>query len=122
LTYRILNSALCICRLPPGSAVPAPAGDFFSATVTRREISIVCHQPPPGATQVEAGWIALEVIGPLPFSLTGVLASLTVPLAEAGVPVFAISTFDTDYLLIKAADLDSANRALLAAGHESVGD
>ena len=104
--------------MPPGSSVPAPAGEFFSVTVTSHETSIVCQQPPPGATQVEAGWIALEVIGPLPFSLTGVLASLTVPLAEAGVPVFAISTFDTDYLLIKAADLDSANRALIAAGHE----
>ena len=108
--------------MPPGTAVPAPAGEFFSVTATSQEISIVCQQPPPGATQVEAGWIALEVIGPLPFSLTGVLASFAVSLAGAGVPVFVISTFETDYVLIKAAHLDSANRALLAAGHVRVGD
>ena len=88
--------------------------------MTPSEISIVSAEPPSGATKVEGGWIALEVIGPLDFSLTGILASLTVPLAQAGVPVFATSTFDTDYLLVKAVDLESANRALKAAGHERV--
>lgn len=74
----------------------------------------------PDASRVERGWIALKLEGPFPFSMTGVLASFLHPLAEAQIPIFAISTFDTDYVLIKQNDLKQAVNALAAAGHEKV--
>jgi len=96
-------------------------GDFVSVTGTRDEVSVVCpeDQAPEGAT-VEAGWRCLKVDGPLDFGLTGVLASLAVPLAEAGVSIFAVSTFDTDYVLVKAEALERAAAALETAGHRVV--
>ena len=88
-------------------------------TRTKDELSIVCLEgrTPEGAV-IERGWIALELQGPFPFSLTGVLASFLQPLAVAQIPIFAISTFDTDYVLIKRAQLDQAVQALQSAGHE----
>ena len=71
----------------------------------------------PAAVRHQAGWRALAVRGPLAFELTGVLASLASPLAEAGVPIFALSTFDTDYLLVPGERLEAALAALEAAGH-----
>lgn len=68
---------------------------------------------------VEGGWVALKLEGPFPFSMTGVLASFIDPLAKAGIPIFAISTFDTDYVLVKDADLERASAALASAGHET---
>ncbi|MFM8274394.1 MAG: ACT domain-containing protein [Gemmata sp.] len=78
----------------------------------------MCRQDavPTGVT-CEPGWRCLRVAGAMPFTLVGVLASLTTPVARAGVGVFAFSTFDTDYLLVKAADLPAAVDALRAAGH-----
>ena len=70
---------------------------------------------------VEAGWAAFKLDGPFPFSMTGVLASFLQPLAEAQIPIFAISTFDTDYVLVKEENLARAIAALLAAGHEALG-
>lgn len=89
-----------------------------AVTVTPAEISIVCPEEhtPEGARR-EDGWRALEVAGPLDFALTGILAALTVPLAEAAVSVFAVSTYDTDYLLVRAGELVEAVRVLEAAGH-----
>lgn len=85
---------------------------------TQAEITLVCPEAclPEGALAVESGWRALMVEGPLDFALTGVLASLTGALAGAGIPVFAVSTFDTDYLLVKSARLTDAARALRCAG------
>ena len=68
----------------------------------------------------ERGWVALELEGPFPFSMTGVLASFLQPLAQARIPIFAVSTFDTDYVLIKQKDLEHALTALCAAGHEKI--
>ena len=88
------------------------------------ELSIVCEehvcddQRLPEAIRVERGWAALKLEGPFPFSLTGVLASFLQPLAEARIPIFAISTFDTDYVLIKREDLERAQKALLTTGHQ----
>jgi uncharacterized protein len=65
----------------------------------------------------EAGWRCLKVLGPLDFSLTGILAALAAPLAAAGIPVFVVSTFDTDYLMVKAENLDRAGATLSGAGH-----
>ena len=71
---------------------------------------------------VERGWVALKLEGPFPFSMTGVLASFVEPLAAAQIPIFAISTFDTDYVLIKRTNLEQAVSALGAAGHEKLGE
>jgi nitrilase len=120
LTLLEVEGRFAVCKLPPGSAVPAwaTAGDVFSVTRTGDELSVVCRQEAVAAgTQAEVGWRCLRVAGAMPFTLVGVLASLTAPIAKAGVGVFAVSTFDTDYLLVKEAELPTAVDALRAAGH-----
>ncbi|MGV9309112.1 MULTISPECIES: ACT domain-containing protein [unclassified Nonomuraea] len=120
MELRLLSRAYSVCRLPAGTAVPAPppSAELYGLTVTADEVSVVCAtgEEPPGA-QVESGWSALRVAGELDFSLIGVLSSLTAPLAEAGVSVFALSTYDTDYLLVRTADLRRAWKALEARGY-----
>jgi hypothetical protein len=124
LTLIAAKGTYDVCRLAPDAPAPAwaAAGSFVSITRSARELSIVCPERdvPPGVRS-ERGWRRLEVAGPLDFSLVGVLAALVDPLAHAGIPVFAVSTFDTDHLLIKAVDLDRAVEALKAAGHTIVG-
>lgn len=89
---------------------------FFSLTRTRDELSIVCcEENVPEGVDCDRGWHCLQVKGPLDFALTGILASLAVPLAEADISIFAISTYDTDYFLVK--ELDMAIAVLLRAGH-----
>ncbi len=109
-----------ICRLEPGTSVPAWANvsGFYSVTQTADELSIVCPEKavPDGVT-VERGWCCLKVAGPLDFSLTGVLAALAAPLAVAKISLFAISTYDTDYLMVKIETLETAITALRKAGH-----
>ncbi|MBL8177700.1 MAG: ACT domain-containing protein [Bryobacterales bacterium] len=102
---------------------PAPvaaAGSFFSCTVTGSESSYVMEEAlvPEGIEAENLGWRVLMVEGPLDFALTGVLASLAAPLAEAGVSIFAVSTYDTDYVLVKEETLPRAVAALQGAGHE----
>ena len=114
------SARLTVVKLPPNAAVPAWAegGDFSSITRTPAELSIVCdiRSIPPDLPRPEP-WIWLEVEGPLSFSLVGVLAALTVPLAEAGVSVFPIATHDTDHLLIRTRQESHAVEALTDAGH-----
>jgi hypothetical protein len=104
-------------------------GEFFCVVRTREEVSVVCSEDAchdgdaahaHNAIKVERGWVALKLEGPFPFAMTGVLASVLAPLAEAKIPIFAISTFDTDYVLLKSADLEGARKALRAAGHQEV--
>jgi hypothetical protein len=112
--------SFAVCKLPAGSPLPpwATAADLFSVTRTPDELSVVCGQEAvPQGVVCERGWRCLRVAGSMPFTLVGVLASLTAPVAKAGVGVFAFSTFDTDYLLVKEADLPRAVAALRAAGH-----
>lgn len=93
---------------------------------THDELSIVCREDfctedrMVDAASIERGWVALKLEGPFPFSMTGVLASFVGPLAEAQIPIFAISTFDTDYVLIKRENLKGATLALAAARHEKL--
>lgn len=120
LRLRRVAGRYAVCRLDPTAPVPRACGPgLWSATRTPDELSIVCpeEQVPPGARS-ELGWACLAVCGPLEFALTGVLASLAGPLAQAAVSLFALSTFDTDYLLVKAVDLARAVAALEAAGHQ----
>ena len=114
-----------VCKLAAASPIPtwATAGDFFSVTRTADELSVVCRSEvvPDGIT-CERDWCCLRVAGAMPFTLVGVLASLTMPVARAGVGIFAISTFDTDYLLMKATEVDQAIAAWRAVGHVVVTD
>jgi hypothetical protein len=109
-----------IVRLHPDAGLPdwVEGGHFWSVTRSDSELSVVCREEdvPPDAS-AERGWCALEVAGPLDFSLTGVVASLVSPLADAAVPIFVLSTFDTDYLFVREADLPRAAEALRGAGH-----
>jgi hypothetical protein len=115
-----LDDRLAVCRLDRGNDVPpwATRGGFCSITLTPDELSVVCPESAvPEGVRAEKGWRALRVAGAIDFSMVGVLASLTTPMAEAGVPLFALSTFDTDYLLIKEHHLGRAIEALTACGH-----
>ena len=95
---------------------------FFCVTQTADELSIVCEEGRvPAGVRVEKDWVALKLEGPFPFSLTGVLTSFLQPLAAAEIAVFAVSTFDTDYVLMKRDKLEHATTVLGAAGHEMVG-
>ena len=119
---RLHEEELAVCRLPPDAPVPAWAaepGPLGSVTRTPAELSIVAAAAGvPAGVRAERGWRALEVAGPLDFALTGVLAGLAGPLAAAGVSVFALATYDTDYVLVRAHQLNQALAALSAAGHE----
>ena len=123
LKLTLLPDTLAICRLPRDAAIPgwALASDFYSITRTADELSLVCHQRDvPDDVQRDGDWRCLKVHGPLAFSMVGVMASLATPLADAGISIFVISTFDTDYLLVKQAPLESALAALTAAGHSII--
>jgi enamine deaminase RidA (YjgF/YER057c/UK114 family) len=115
----VLPETLTVCRLPASDRVPSWALElhegFVSVTRTPDELSIVCNEEAvPPDTTVEDGWRALKVPGPIAFTATGVLAGIAAALADAGIPIFAISTYDTDYVLVKQADLDRALAALTA--------
>ena len=120
LRLRVLAGRFALCRLEPQAAVPAWAsGDgLVCVTRTSEELSVVCPEDrvPSDARQM-GGYVAIGVAGPLAPELVGVLASMATPLADASVPIVAIGTFDTDYLLVRAVDLDRAMTALRAAGH-----
>jgi len=110
-----------VCRLASDGEIPAWAlgGGFFCVVRTREELSVVC--PEDHVTDdltAERGWVALKLEGPFPFSMTGVLASFLQPLADAQIGIFAISTFDTDYVLVKRENVAEAVAALRVAGHE----
>ena len=123
LALSLLSETFAICRLGPEAEIPSWAleGDFFSVTRTQEELSLVCLQEKiPAKTRCEKDFRCFKVGGPLDFSLTGILSSLTIPLAQAGISVLAISTFDTDYLLVKEAQVDRAVQKLSQAGHRFV--
>ena len=109
-----------ICRLAPGSPIPewVQAGDYWSVTHTPDELSLVVLEAQlPAGVVASRGWRALRFAGPLPLDQTGILASVTTPLAAAHISVFVIGTFDTDYVLIPQAQQRDAFVALERAGH-----
>jgi hypothetical protein len=120
LTLAPVAGAYAVCRLEPDAPRPAWAagGLFTSITRTADEVSVVCEQSavPPGV-QSEPGWRCLRVAGTLDFAQVGVLAGLVDPLAAAVVSVFVVSTFHTDYLLVKEGDLQRALAVLRQHGH-----
>ena len=120
LQLLLLDDHLAVCKLEPEAEVPtwAVRGAFFSITRTHDELSVVCPEASvPVNVRAEKGWRCFRVAGAMDFSLVGVLASLTAPLAEAKLGIFAVSTFDTDYLLVKEQDMGRAIEALREYGH-----
>ena len=116
--------SFAIYQLAPGTPLPAWTleGPFCSVTRTLEELSIVCSESSvPDDVVADHGWRLLSVQGRLDISLVGVLAGLTGTLARAGITLFAISTYDTDHLLVRADDVVAATRALVAAGYGVIG-
>jgi hypothetical protein len=117
----LLDELLAVCRLAADAPAPEWAqGRALSAFIrTPEELTVICpeHLVPPGVI-AEPGWRVLQVEGPLDFELVGVLASLAASLADAGVSIFAISTYSTDFILIKQSQVDLALTALHQAGHQ----
>ena len=123
LDLTLLPEDLAVCRLPTvaGALGWLDGESFASVTRTPDETSVVCRTAVvPAGVPAEPGWRALRVAGPLDFALVGVLRSLLGPLADAGVSVFALSTFDTDYVLVREAALEAALASLTAEGHRIV--
>jgi hypothetical protein len=120
LTLTLLPDRLAVCRMDSSADVPpwAFGPGFFSVTRTDDELSIVTKEDaPPAGVLHEPGWRCPKLEGQFDFALTGILASLATPLADAGVGIFAISTYNTDYVLVKQSDLTQAVAALQAFGH-----
>ena len=128
LDLDLLPEEYAVCRLPAGSPIPASlsAGPDDKSVIqvawAPDELSIICpsDRVPEGAV-VDTAWRCLRVVGPLDLALTGVLASLIGPLAEARVNIVTFSTFDTDYLLVPTVRLGEAVATLTAAGHRIAG-
>jgi hypothetical protein len=123
LRFRRLPPRFAVCRSPADAAAPELPGTALFASVTRtaEELSIVCPaDQAPANAKCESSWTCFKLEGPFPFALTGVLASFIDPLAQRGVAIFAVSTFDTDYVLVKEEHLAAALEALRAAGHELI--
>jgi hypothetical protein len=123
LKFRWLPGPYAVVRLEPDAPVPewATRGEFISVTRTADELSIVCPSDSlPRDVDSQHHWICLKLEGPFPFSLTGVLLSFIAPLSKNGIPIFATSTYDTDYVLVQEPDSDRALDALRHAGHELV--
>ncbi len=117
----ILDDEFAVARLGPGDAVPpwADQGAISSVTRTAEELSVVCGaKAVPSEVMAERGWRCVRVAGQLDLSLTGILASILGPLAEARVSIFAIATYDTDYVLVRETSLHAAIECLTAAGHQ----
>jgi hypothetical protein len=123
--FSVYDGRVCLAKLPAGvdPATIQHTPGFFSVTCTDDEVSIVAEEQfvHPGA-EIQRGWRAIKVKGPLEFELKGVLASLLNPLNEAGVSVFALSTYTTDYIFVLDYHLERAVEALQAAGHRLLGD
>ena len=115
----LLPDTFAIVRLPPTDDVPKWAtAPFVSITRTADELSIVCRETAvPAGSHADRGWQCLKLAGPIPLKTVGVASEFTSLLAKAGVSVFLISTFDTDYLLVKGDAFEKAADALRGGGH-----
>ena len=118
----VLPETFAVCRLSPEQAIPQwvwqDKATLLSITYTNDELSIVCPQSlSPSGVQYEGSWKAIRIQGPLDFSLTGILVALAAPLAAARIPIFALSTFDTDYILIQEEYSERARSVLEENGN-----
>ena len=120
MRLKTLPYDLTVCKLPSAAGIDLSA-DFFFLGKTDEEISLVCRteQTPAGTEAREDGWRAFRIEGVLDFSLTGILSRLSAVLAENGIGIFAVSTYNTDYILVKADHLGKAMNVLREAGYET---
>ncbi len=121
LKFELLSEKFTICRLPADAAIPAWAvrGMLNSITRTTDELSIICREASvPADVNAERGWKCLKLNGPISFSETGVLTAFLQPLSDHAIPIFVLSTHDTDYVLVKEAWLTKALQCLRDAGHD----
>ena len=120
--FRALPGDYAVCRLSPEAAVPGwAAGPFLNVTLTDDEHAIICPaERVPADVRAERDWRVLKLVGPFPFTAVGVLASLAMPLAEAGISLLSIATYDTDYFLVKRDMFENALAVLAAAGHTRI--
>lgn len=121
ITLKKLAQEFAICKLPPQTPIPdwVWLSSLYSISKTADELSIVCEQDkviPQPDMQQENGWRCLQVVGPLDFSLTGILSSIAQPLAENKISIFALSTYDTDYILVKKEKFIDAQEVLKNSG------
>jgi uncharacterized protein len=117
----ILPGIYSIYRFAPGTAIPdwINTSDFFSVTGSADELSVVatrCDAVPPG-TKANHGWKAIKISGQLDFSLVGIIAEISGILRDSGIPIFVISTFDTDFILVKSEKLEVAIGSLRDKGY-----
>ena len=120
VTLTLLPGDYAICRLAPDAADPPWARESHVSVIARAadELSVLCSsEKVPAGTQCEPGWRLFKFQGPFAFTQTGILAAVLNPLAEAAVGILAVSTFDTDYVLVKDTNLSRAQDVLVAAGH-----
>ena len=120
LTLSVLEDSFSVCRLAPDVGIPhwVPAKGLVSITRTAEELSIVCQSDAiPDGVRTERGFRVLKIEGPFDFSLTGILLAVIGPLGDAGISIFAVSTYDTDYVLVNKNDLQHAVSVLQASGH-----
>ena len=125
LKFRWLAGAYAIVRMDARAAVPdwATQGVFSSVTRTADELSIVCPADNlPAHLSSESHWICFKLEGPFPFSQIGVLLCFIEPLSHSGVPIFSISTYNTDYVLVQEEFMSVARQALATAGHALISD
>ncbi len=124
LRYRVVPGKHAICKLPPDAPIPnwvLDPAELISITRTTVELSIVCLETCiPAEVKAATGWLCYRLEGPFPFTQTGILTSFIGPLSAHSVPIFVVSTFDTDYVLVPEEFSQSASRLLTEAGHELV--
>jgi hypothetical protein len=116
----LLKGTFAVCRLDKSSPLPGwlTESTFFYVSRTYDELSFVCSEEVvPANIKCNRNWRCLQVEGPIPFEVTGILASLATTLADARISVFVFSTYDTDYVMVKDVDLENAVRALEGKGH-----
>ena len=124
ITLQLFPGEFAICRLSSAAVVPewAKSSVFSSVTRTADELSIICPaEQVPADIKQDAGWRLLKFRGPFAFTETGILSAVLAPLANAKVSILAIATFDTDYVLVKSAQLDDVRGPLESAGHSIEG-
>lgn len=120
---KLLRGKYGVCRLDKSDLIPEwmQNSDFLSITRTQEELSVVCSEESiPNDIKCEKDWRILKIEGPLDFSLVGILASISTVLAQKKISIFAVSTYDTDYILVKNKDIDSAIAALTSEGYEII--
>jgi hypothetical protein len=119
MRLKFIKSDFSVCKLRDLSQLNLSAG-FYFVSKTPDEISLVCftEDVPGNAVKAEHGWKAFRVEGPLDFALVGILARISAILTTAGISLFAVSTYDTDYIMVKADKIDEAREEMLNAGYE----